>query len=219
MLQVLIEANIQTVFIGVESPNEDSLRETKKSHNLRPGGSMTEKILRIQNAGIEVWTGMIVGFDNDDERIFDAQVKFLTDARVVHSSLGMLSAIPKTPLYDRLLADQRLDFDDPPSFGTNVIPLHMSREALRDGYVETVGRLNEAQAYFDRVDSLYHDREFQFNKAQRAYWRRHRWTWLKAQSKALIQSAVLYRRLMRQVEDPELRGVSPPDHQHLAAAA
>jgi radical SAM superfamily enzyme YgiQ (UPF0313 family) len=205
ILQVLVDANIQSVFIGVESPNEASLLETKKLQNLRSGGSMADKIIRIQAAGIEVWTGMIVGFDNDDETIFDAQVKFLDDARVVHAMFGMLTAIPKTPLYDRLLADDRLDLDDSPAYGTNVVPLRMTRETLRDGYIATMQRLNDVNAYFDRVDRLYHDLDFKFNKAQRAYWRRHPLNWLKAQSKTLIRSAVLYRRLMRQVDDPQLR--------------
>src|SRR6185369_13001804 len=137
--------------------------------------------------------------------IFDAQYEFHRDARVVHSSIGMLSAIPKTPLYDRLLADNRLDLEDPPACGTNVIPLRLSREALCDGYIETMKRLYDVNAFFDRVDSLYHDLSFQFNAPQRAYWRRHPFAWLKAQSKYLARSAVLYHRLMRHVEEPELR--------------
>jgi radical SAM superfamily enzyme YgiQ (UPF0313 family) len=205
LLRMLIEANVQSVFIGVESPNEESLRATKKAHNLRAGGSMVDKILRIQEAGIEVWTGMIVGFDHDDETIFDAQVKFLSDARVVHASVGMLTAIPKTPLHDRLLAEDRLDLDDPPAYGTNVVPSRMTRETLRDGYIDTMRRLSEAEAYFGRVDSLYHDLGFQFNKAQRAFWRRHPVHWFSSQCKTLMRSAVLYRRLLKRVDEPELR--------------
>ncbi|MCC6508671.1 MAG: B12-binding domain-containing radical SAM protein, partial [Pirellulaceae bacterium] len=70
LMQLLVDANIQAVFVGVETPNLESLRETKKHQNLRSGGSIIEKVQRIQSSGMEVWTGMIVGFDNDDTSIF-----------------------------------------------------------------------------------------------------------------------------------------------------
>ena len=60
---------------------------------------MLEKVHRIQDAGMEVWCGMIIGFDNDDATIFDAQVDFIQQARIATAMIGMLSAIPKTPLY------------------------------------------------------------------------------------------------------------------------
>ena len=66
---------------------------------------------------------MIMGFDNDDSTIFDRQVEFIQRSRISFSMSGMLSAIPKTPLHDRLAAEGRLDLTDPPEFGTNVIPL------------------------------------------------------------------------------------------------
>jgi hypothetical protein len=69
--------------------------------------------------------------------------------------IGLLSAIPKTPLYDRLKAANRLDENDPPSFGTNVIPLAMSREQLSEGFIDLVRSTYEPEAYFDRIDDLY----------------------------------------------------------------
>src|SRR5262249_29125325 len=143
------------------------------------------------------WTGMIVGFDHDDESIFDSQYEFLREARVVHSMVGMLTAIPKTPLYDRLLAEGRIDLEDPPQYGTNIVPKRMSAEALRDGFIALNRRLNEPAEFFGRADSLYHDPQFQFNRAQRAYWKGHRLAWFAARAKDLVRSAVLYRRLMR----------------------
>jgi len=94
------------------SPNEESLRETRKLQNVRRGGTLVEKVRRIQDAGIEVTAGMIVGFDNDDATIFAAHRSFLEDARVPLAMLGMLTAIPKTPLYSRLAAAGRLDETD-----------------------------------------------------------------------------------------------------------
>jgi len=205
LLDLLVQANIQSVFIGIESPNPQSLRETQKFQNLRTGGTLVEKIHRIQAAGVEVWSGMIVGFDHDDDAIFELQSDFIRDARIAHAMLGMLSAIPKTPLYDRLLKAGRLDLDDRPEFGTNVIPQRMSREGLRDGYVRVLKELYEPDAYFDRIDSLYSQPDFHFNRAQRAHWKRHRVAWVKSQAQTFLRCIVLYRRLMRQVEDAELR--------------
>ena len=73
--------------------------------------------------------------------------------------IGMLTAIPKTPLYDRLAADGRLDEDDEPEFGTNVIPLGMTREELRDGYVRTMQDLYDPAAYFDRLEAALSTRQ------------------------------------------------------------
>src|SRR5260370_28110085 len=125
-MQLMVEANIQTVFIGIESPNEDSLRETLKLQNIRPAGTIVERVRRGQQAGLDVWCGMIVGFDHDDPSIFAAQREFLQESRVLHAMVGMLSAIPKTPLYDRLAAEGRLELEDESEFGTNVIPLRMT---------------------------------------------------------------------------------------------
>ncbi len=205
LTQLLVSANIQAVFVGVETPNLESLRETKKHQNLRAGGSIVEKIHRIQDAGMEVWTGMIVGFDNDDVSIFDSQMEFVRQARVVHAMLGMLSAIPKTPLYKRLEQEGRLDDADQPEFGTNVIPMRMSREELLNGYIDMMQQLNDVDEYFDRADSLYLDPAFQFNRTQLSWWKRHPLQRLKARSFDLLRCWVLYRRLMKHVDDQRLR--------------
>src|SRR5262249_28604022 len=134
LIDLMVEANIVSVFIGIESPNEESLRETRKFQNVRPAGTLVERLRRVQQAGMEVWCGMILGFDHDDASIFDAQFRFLTDARIASVMLGMLQAIPKTPLYDRLARQGRLDPADAPAYGTNVIPLPLTRDELRHGY-------------------------------------------------------------------------------------
>ena len=111
LMSLMVEANIVNVFVGIESPNESSLRETKKFQNVRPVGTLAERVRRIQDAGMEVMGGMILGFDHDDETVFDAQIEFITEARIINVMLGMLSAIPKTPLYDRMVEEGRLDLE------------------------------------------------------------------------------------------------------------
>ena len=112
LMDLMVQANFIATFIGIESPDEESLREAKKYQNVRTGGTLLEKVHRIQDAGMEVWCGMIMGFDNDDEGIFDRQIQFMREARISFSMSGMLSAIPKTPLHDRLAAEGRLDTAD-----------------------------------------------------------------------------------------------------------
>ncbi len=205
LMQLMVDANIQTVFVGIESPNEDSLRETKKFQNVRPAGSLVDRVRRIQDAGLEVWCGMILGFDHDTPSIFAAQREFLDQSRILHAMIGMLQAIPKTPLYQRLTNEGRLDPADHPEFGTNVVPLHMSREELRDGYLELMEALYQPQAYFQRLEDLYLRDRFQFGQARRQYWRRHPWTWFKAQCSNVIRSAYIYHRLMSNVSEAALR--------------
>src|SRR4051812_21673074 len=141
LMALMVAANIASVYVGVESPNEASLRETKKFQNVRPGGTLLDKVHRIQDAGIEVWCGMILGFDHDDATIFEAQRRFVERSRIPTVMVGMLTAIPKTPLHARLEREGRLDRSDPPRCGTNVIPLNITHEELRDGYVREMSDL------------------------------------------------------------------------------
>jgi radical SAM superfamily enzyme YgiQ (UPF0313 family) len=205
LIGLLVEANIVSVFIGIETPNEESLRETKKYQNVRPVGTIYERVRKIQRAGLEVWCGLIVGFDNDGPTIFDDQRRFLKEASIASAMIGMLSAIPKTPLHARLAKEGRLDPSDEPEFGTNVIPLRMTREELRDGYVALMKDVYEPESYFDRLDDLYLRERLPFAPGVRRYWRRHPWSWLKMQSANLVGALVLFTRLMRGVPDAGLR--------------
>ena len=128
------QANFTTIFIGIESPRAESLQETHKTQNLRE--SILDSVHRIQRAGIEVMAGMIVGFDHDDPSIFEEQFRFIQDARIPVSMTGMLNALPKTPLHERLKAAGRLIAE---SVGdqfvfTNIVPQGMSRTELYEGY-------------------------------------------------------------------------------------
>ena len=201
MLRMLVAANVSVVFVGIESPNEASLRETKKLQNLRKGGSMVEKVHRIQRAGLEVWSGMILGFDNDDAGIFDAQRQFIAKARIVNPLINMLVAIPRTPLHDRLRKEGRLDLAEEPLYGTNVIPLKMSREELQLGSFALSRDLYEASAYFDRLDALYLDGGLQAEQALKQSLERHALRKLWANTIFLIQAGAIFASLLRQAPE------------------
>jgi radical SAM superfamily enzyme YgiQ (UPF0313 family) len=210
LMQLMVDANISNVFVGIETPNEESLRETKKLQNLRVrGGTMLEKVHRIQETGIEVWCGIIVGFDNDDLSIFTEQSRFVREARIVHAMVNMLVAIPRTPLYTRLASEGRLDLSDDAAswggFGTNVIPRRISREGLRAGYIELMQDLYMPDAYFARLDNLYLDARLQVGQARTRYLRRHPLRRFKLNARLLAEAAAIFVLLMRGVPDAALR--------------
>jgi radical SAM superfamily enzyme YgiQ (UPF0313 family) len=205
LMQLLGEANFVSVFVGIESTNEDSLRETKKFQNVRPHGSLLEKVRRIQDAGLEVWCGMILGFDHDDETVFESQRHFIQESRILHAMVGMLNAFPKTPLYDRLALEGRLDPEDESVWGTNVIPQQLGRGELRDGYVKLMNDLYDPESYFERLDALYLREQFCFARPRTRYWRRHPFRGMRDQGKNLIRFLGMALRLLRRVPDPSLR--------------
>jgi radical SAM superfamily enzyme YgiQ (UPF0313 family) len=207
LMELMVAANIVVVFIGIESPNEESLRETKKYQNVRKGGTIVDRVRKVQDSGLEVWCGMIVGFDHDDARIFKAQREFMRQTDIMHAMVGMLSAIPKTPLYARLKNEGRLDLEDEQVFGTNVIPLGMTRDELRDGYIGLMRELYDAEFYFERLENLYLTRRFDFARIRNEYWRRHPWTKWKSQSVDALRAFGLFLRLIKNVPDPELRQI------------
>jgi radical SAM superfamily enzyme YgiQ (UPF0313 family) len=111
----------------------------------------------VRDAGIVVTAGFIVGFDSDDEDIFDEQFDFITQAGIAMAPIALLTPIPTTPLYDRLKAEGRLDYSDP-----EVVfhPKNMSRETLMDGYINLMKRLYEPETFFDRLFRGYGSQHF-----------------------------------------------------------
>ena len=118
----------------------------------------------------------------------------------------MLHAIPTTPLYDRLKQEGRLSDDEASDeFGTNVIPLGMSREELREGFIQVMQSCYRADAYFQRLDAQFIDEEFKFTIHQPPYWASHRWAWAKRCLLNYCKFLVVTTRLLRLVTDEALR--------------
>jgi radical SAM superfamily enzyme YgiQ (UPF0313 family) len=205
LMELMVAANIQSVFVGIESPSEESLRGTRKYQNISGNRSLVERVRAIQAAGLEVWCGMVLGFDQDTPDVFEAHLDFVRQARISEVMLSMLSAIPKTALHSRLAAEGRLDLDDEPACGTNVLPLKMSREKLRDGFRWLMNELYSPENYFERLDGLLLNDHFQLARQQAVYWRRHPWAGVKAKSLLIMRAAFLFLQLMHNVPDPELR--------------
>jgi hypothetical protein len=133
-----------------------------KFQNLR-GDSLAAKLARIQNAGIHINAGFIVGFDSDDQTIVEDQLRFIQDNGITTAMVGMLQAIPHTPLYERLQREQRLVEQDP---NCNFEPKQMSREELRQGYWELVRRLYTPQAFLERYSRVFQFPEYLRRRAE-----------------------------------------------------
>ena len=205
MMRLLVEANVIHVFVGIETPNEASLRETKKLQNLQKGTTLIQKVHRIQEAGLEVWSGMMLGFDHDDASIFEAQRQFIAEARIVSSMIGMIYAIPTTPLHARLKLENRLDMSDDPLYGTNVIPARLGRAELRDGYLRMLTDLHEPTAFFDRLDSLYLDGPLAQDHGRTARLKPMPWRRAAEQLKLTALAMVLLLRITLKVPDRGLK--------------
>ncbi|HJZ90136.1 MAG TPA: B12-binding domain-containing radical SAM protein [Gemmataceae bacterium] len=146
LLDLMYRANFRSVFVGIETPRLESLKETKKFQNLR-GDPLGAKLARIQNAGLDINAGFIVGFDSDDRAIFEDQYQFIQENGITLAMVGMLQAIPKTPLYARLEREGRLVPEDP---NCNFVPRQMTRQELRKGYWDLLKRLYTPEAFLDR---------------------------------------------------------------------
>jgi hypothetical protein len=155
LMQLLREANFESIFIGIESPRSDSLLETKKVQNVR--GEMIDRIRAIQRHNIVITAGMIVGFDSDDTAIFEEQFEFLREAGIPFTTAGVLTALEKTPLYERLGREGRLidvDFQNTMGHGAadlNFVPAGMTKDELLAGYNWLVRSLYKYDNYAARL--------------------------------------------------------------------
>jgi radical SAM superfamily enzyme YgiQ (UPF0313 family) len=150
LLESMVRANFFAVFLGIETPSRESLQETKKYQNLRI--DPLESVRVIQDAGLWVMGGFIVGFDSDTPDIFERQREFIEGAAIPWAMLGFLEAVPNTPLYDRMLKEGRLIQDkwrtnfDPPNFRTIQSPA-----ALVKGVRDTLQSLYSPSVFYERA--------------------------------------------------------------------
>jgi radical SAM superfamily enzyme YgiQ (UPF0313 family) len=164
LLTLITHAGFDTVFVGIETPNIDSLTECSKSQN--KGRDLVESVKRLQRAGLQVQGGFIVGFDNDPPSIFQQQVDFIQKSGVVTAMVGLLQAPLGTRLYERMHQEGRLvrEFSGDNVDGTtNIIP-KMGLEPLREGYRKLLNQIYAPKLYYDRVLTFL--REYQPPKIQ-----------------------------------------------------
>jgi radical SAM superfamily enzyme YgiQ (UPF0313 family) len=151
LLQLMVEAGFNAVFVGIETPNEDSLAECSKRQN--KNRDLVADVKRIQRAGLEVQAGFIVGFDNDTPSIFRRQIEFIQQSGIVTAMVGLLQAPPGTQLYERLKQEGRLldrVSGDNVDGTTNIIPI-MNPDTLYEGYTHILHYIYAPEHYYQRV--------------------------------------------------------------------
>jgi radical SAM superfamily enzyme YgiQ (UPF0313 family) len=153
LLELCSQAGLDYVFIGLETPNEDSLREIHKRQNLR--GDPAIRVRTFLEHGIGVVAGMIVGFDSDGLDIFERQYRFAMQTGIPVFLLGSLVALESTPLHARMAREGRLVSDESQSaaapWTSNIIPRQMTPEQLTDGMRWLINRLYEPAAFGERL--------------------------------------------------------------------
>ncbi|HSD28729.1 MAG TPA: B12-binding domain-containing radical SAM protein [Vicinamibacteria bacterium] len=154
LMEAMTSAGFRMVFVGLESPSPESIKETKKNQNLP--GDMLQRVHTILGHGLEVLGGFIVGFDSDRADIFDRQVEFIQKAAIPTAMLGVLQALPGAPLETRMRAEGRLrDMPRPKDqFGRSNFDTVLPAPVLLAGYRRTLEALYEPSAYFARVKEL-----------------------------------------------------------------
>jgi len=143
LLRLLRDAHFGWVFIGIESPDPANLREALKTQNLKEDALTS--VRRIYSYGIDVMGGFIIGFDNDTLETFDHQYRFITAAGIQSAMIGLLTAMPHTPLYERLRREGRLrpleEAGDNTRAMTNIVPKTMRDDAMAEAYRALYRRL------------------------------------------------------------------------------
>jgi radical SAM superfamily enzyme YgiQ (UPF0313 family) len=154
LMKLMSAANFHKVFLGIETPNLESLEECSKYQNTRK--DLAESVRTIHRNGMQVMGGFIVGFDSDRESIFETQIQFIQKIGVVTAMVGILNALPQTRLYKRLKAEGRLlsDFTGENTDGTlNFIP-RMGKENLVEGYKKLISTIYAPDQYYKRIDTF-----------------------------------------------------------------
>jgi len=176
---LMVEAGFRKVFVGIETPSAASLEECHKHQN--SGRDLVAAVKTLQEAGLEVMGGFIIGFDSDTLSIFKQQFDFIQRSGVATAMVGLLTALPKTRLHQRLQREGRLlseaNGENTSASALNFRPT-LDREVLQKGYRELMRRLYEPRNYYRRIRT--------FLKSHRSHGSRLRLSWVDVE--ALVKS-------------------------------
>ena len=160
LMDAMVEAGFDTVFLGIETPNPKALIKTKKPQNTsrKEEDFLFHAVRKIQRKGMQVQGGFILGLDSDDEGVFDAQIEFIQQAGIPVAPIYLLTALRGTDMYERLRAEDRLLDKE---IGTNAMTLNfkseLDPETLIDGYRRVTATLYDPtlENYFQRCLAMF----------------------------------------------------------------
>ena len=151
LMSLMVETGFNSVFVGIETPDEKSLRECNKFQNNER--NLLDSVKQIQQAGLQVSAGFIVGFDSDTPSVFQRQIDFIQQSGIVSAMVGLLNAPKNTKLYERLKRENRLTKE---SSGNNTdttmnfIP-RMNYAELLLGYKKIIQNIYSTKPYYKRI--------------------------------------------------------------------
>lgn len=154
LMRLMAKAGFVSVFVGIETPDEDSLEECHKRQNRNR--NLVDSVKTMQKNGLEVMGGFIVGFDSDKPSIFRRQVDFIQKSGIVTAMVGLLQAPNGTELYRRMEKENRLNNEmsgDNADGSTNIIP-KMDIDDLKNGYREILDQIYSPKLFYERVKSF-----------------------------------------------------------------
>jgi radical SAM superfamily enzyme YgiQ (UPF0313 family) len=154
LMKMMVTAGFRKVFVGIETPNEESLAECNKVQNKHR--DLVEDVKTIQRAGLEVQAGFIVGFDHDSPAIFQRQIEFIQNSGIVTAMVGLLQAPPGTRLYRKLKEQGRL-LGEPTGDnvdGSTNVATKMSLKTLQEGYRSILDHIYSPKFYYERIKTF-----------------------------------------------------------------
>ncbi|MFP4470956.1 MAG: B12-binding domain-containing radical SAM protein [Bacteroidales bacterium] len=154
LMQLLTDTGFNSTFVGIETPDEVSLHECNKIQNEKR--DLLESVKKIQQSGIQVSGGFIVGFDSDEPGIFQRQIDFINQSGIVAAMVGLLNAPKNTRLYHRMAAENRLTEEATGSntdMSMNFLP-KMNKDILLEGYQNIIRNIYNAKPYYKRTRQL-----------------------------------------------------------------
>jgi len=154
LMSQLIDAGFNAAFIGIETPDAISLKACNKVQN--KNRDLIQSVKKIQQAGIQVSGGFIVGFDSDTPTVFQRQIDFIQQSGIVSAMVGLLNAPKNTKLYHQLKAENRLTVEatgNNTDSSMNFIP-KMDYNELQEGYKKIIHNIYSTKPYYKRVRQL-----------------------------------------------------------------
>ncbi|MBN2175317.1 MAG: DUF4070 domain-containing protein [Bacteroidales bacterium] len=151
LMKLMAQAGFGNVFVGIETPEESCLSECNKTQN--KNRDLIRSVNTIQQSGIEVTAGFIVGFDNDTSSIFQRQIDFIQNSGIITAMVGLLNAPKKTKLYQRLVKEDRIIHEmsgNNTDYSMNFLP-KMDRDELLNGYRNIINGIYACKPYYKRV--------------------------------------------------------------------
>lgn len=155
ILDLMAECAFTQIFIGLETPDENTLISISKKQNVKY--NILESVKIIQSKGLEVLAGFIIGFDTDTEDIFNRQIKFIQESGIAVAMVGLMLVLPGTRLYKRLEKENRI-LHETCGCNTHMLDLNfipsMEKEIIIQGYLKVLGTIYSPEKYFERCLTL-----------------------------------------------------------------